>query len=326
MSFDNKFYQLAENELNDRRSRSERILRRNELEIAEKHPEIYKINRDIALTSAELIKLILDHDKDFERKLSELEENNGYLQKKLAESLVKAGYPADFLDMPYVCKKCRDKGVYNGRHCDCFMEIVKRSAADELNSKSPLSLSEFSEFSLSYYDDKTETRLGCTAREVMSQNLDFCMKYAENFHLPCKGILMRGATGLGKTHLSLSIANEVIKKGYSVIYGSAPDLFRKCEQEHFGHSDEHTVESLMEADLLILDDIGAELETKFYTSLFYNIINNRMNAAKPTIISTNCDLSELSQRYGERVVSRLKTMDDLIFLGSDIRIKRGANM
>ena len=326
MSFDSKFYQLAENELNDRRSRNERILRKNELEISEKHPEIYKINRDIALTSAQLIKLILDHDKDFEVKLAELETNNTFLQKKLAESLVRNGYPSNYLDMPYVCPKCKDKGVYNGKHCECFMEIVKRGAADEINSNSPLSLSEFSDFSLSYYDDKEMTHLGCTARDAMSENLDFCKKYAENFHIPCNGILMRGGTGLGKTHLSLSIANEVIKKGYSVIYGSAPDIFRKCEQEHFGDNGNNTIDTLMETDLLILDDVAAELETKFYTALFYNIINNRMNASKPTIISTNCDLNELRLRYGERVVSRLKTMDDLIFLGSDIRIKRGRNM
>ena len=203
------------------------------------------------------------------------------------------------------------------------MDVVRRAAAEELNNNSPLKLCKFSDFSLRYYDDKKSDRSGgMSPREIMAENLEFCRNYAENFHLPCNGIVMRGGTGLGKTHLSLSIAGEVIKKGYSVIYGSAPDLFRKAEQEHFNRQDGNTVETLLSADLLILDDIGAEFESKFYCSVFYNILNNRMNAAKPTIISTNCDLNELLSRYGDRIVSRLQTMDMLMFEGVDVRIIR----
>ena len=101
-------------------------------------------------------------------------------------------------------------------------------------------------------------------------------------------------------------------------------FFGKAEKEHFGGKERETIDILLNADLLILDDIGAEFESKFYNSLFYNILNNRMNAAKPTIISTNCELNELLQRYGDRIVSRLKTMDDLIFLGTDVRILRAS--
>ena len=325
MSFNSRFYQAAEDELNERRLRNERILERNQREIEYKLPQVYDIHRELCLTSGKLISLILEHDGDFERKLCELETDNELLQKRLGEALVKNGYPADYLEKPCVCRKCGDSGVFEGRRCECFMEIVKRAAAENINKTSPMNLSDFADFSLAYYDDKQTTHVGCTAREVMSSNLDFCKKYAEDFHLPCNGILMRGATGLGKTHLSLSIAKEVIAKGYSVIYGSAPDLFRKCEQEHFGREDGNTIDVLLEADLLILDDVGAEFESKFYSAALYNIINNRMNAAKPTIISTNCDLNELAARYGNRTVSRMKTMDDLIFLGSDVRLMRAGN-
>lgn len=325
MSFDSRYFQLAEDEMNERRLRNQRILERNEREIEEKCPEAFAISRELSLTSAKLISFILNHEEDFERKLSELEARNELLQLGLKQALVRNGYPADFLDKPCTCKKCGDTGKYEGKRCDCFMEIVKKAAAEDINKNSPMSLSDFADFSLSYYDDKQPTHVGCTAREVMSSNLDFCRKYADNFHIPCNGILMRGATGLGKTHLSLSIANEVIRKGYSVIYGSAPDLFRKCEQEHFGREDGSTIDMLLEADLLILDDVGAEFESKFYSAALYNIINNRMNAAKPTIISTNCDLNELAARYGNRTVSRMKTMDDLIFLGSDVRLMRAGN-
>lgn len=325
MSFDSRYFQLAEDEMNERRLRNQRILERNEREIEEKCPEVFAINRELGLTSGRLISLILDHSDDFERKLCELEMSNELLQERLRQSLVRNGYPADFLDKPCTCKKCGDTGKYEGRRCDCFMEIVKKAATEEMNSTSPLNLSEFDDFDLSYYDDKKVVHAGCTEREIMQSNLDFCKKYARDFHIPCNSIIMRGATGLGKTHLSLSIANEVIRKGYSVIYGSAPDLLRKCENEQFNREKGNTMDMLLDAELLIFDDVGAEFESKFSLSAIYNIINNRLNMLKPTIISTNCDWSELLSRYGTRVVSRLKTMDDLLFAGSDIRIRRMKN-
>ncbi len=321
--FDVRFYNEAENKLNERRLRGERLLAKREEQVAEKNPELLKIQRDLSMTSARLIELILSRGDDFERKLSELEQNNLLLQERLREGLQKNGYPPDFLDTPYECPLCRDRGTVNGKRCSCFMNIVRQLAAEELNRSSPLNLCDFGDFDLRYYDSVKPTPLGCTAREAMKGNFDFCRDYAENFHIPCKNIFMRGATGLGKTHLSLSIANEVLKKGYNVIYGSAPDLFRKIEREHFERSSAaDTAEALQNAQLLIIDDLGAEFESKFYTSALYSIVNNRMNAALPTIVSTNCDLGELRERYGERVASRLASMEQLIFVGNDVRIMK----
>ena len=80
------------------------------------------------------------------------------------------------------------------------------------------------------------------------------------------GIIFTGATGLGKTHLSLAIAQAVINKGYNVVYGAAQRLFSNIEREHFGRSkdpDGTTEDMLAECDLLILDDLGAEFTNNF---------------------------------------------------------------
>lgn len=324
MSFDSKYYKAAELRLAEIRAVNERRLAANQREIAQVNPEITEIQSRLARTGSKIIRLILDHSPDFERRFGEIERENLELQKLLEQSLIRIGKPPYYLDLQYNCPKCKDKGLIEGRYCECFMNEVKRAAMEELNRTSPLSLSEFSDFSLNYYDDTQIVACGCTAREIMAQNLEVCRKFAEDFHIPCSGIIMIGGTGLGKTHLSLSIANEVIKKGYSVIYGSAPDLFGKAEQEHFGHSERTTLDMLNSADLLILDDVGAEFESKFYNSLFYNIVNNRINSGKPLIVSTNCSLNELYNRYGDRTVSRLKTMEDLTFAGNDVRLIRAA--
>ncbi|MCR5717503.1 MAG: DNA replication protein DnaC, partial [Oscillospiraceae bacterium] len=76
-------------------------------------------------------------------------------------------------------------------------------------------------------------------------------------------------------------------------------------------------------DLLILDDLGTEFSSPFYTSMIYNIINTRLNRGLPTIISTNLEWLELKSRYEERIVSRLYAVYDIMhFVGSDIRLQK----
>ena len=77
---------------------------------------------------------------------------------------------------------------------------------------------------------------------------------------------------------------------------------------------------LKECDLLIIDDLGTELDSKFNYSTLYNIINTRMNMGKPLVINTNYKLSELQERYSSRITSRLSTMKILLFSGEDIRL------
>ena len=136
-------------------------------------------------------------------------------------------------------------------------------------------------------------------------------------------IIMFGRTGLGKTHLSLAIANEVLKKGYNVLYDSSLNYLNQIEREHFGKSDGDTLSQLLSAELLILDDLGSEFTTQFYTSTIYNIINTRINRSLPTIISTNLDQDEMLKRYDERIASRLFTMyKSFELVGKDIRLIR----
>ena len=157
----------------------------------------------------------------------------------------------------------------------------------------------------------------------MCRNYEFCLNYANSFDLNSYSILMMGETGLGKTHLSLAIAGEVLKKGFGVVYGSVQNLFSNIEKEHFGRAtdaDGTTEKMLLECDLLILDDLGAEFTTSFTVATFNNIVNTRMLTSKPTIISTNLSLTEMQKRYSERIASRIiGEYNILTFAGKDIR-------
>lgn len=326
MSLEQKYFKAAEAEMKKRQQKNIMTARMRLDEMRIKYPDIYSLNFRISQTTARFLRIVAERETDLSSKLEALKNENLALQEQLRSELVKYGYPADYLDPIYDCRICEDTGIVDGHRCKCFMDVAKKAATDDMNKHSPLKLCRFDDFKLSYYDDNTVTELGGTARKIMEYNLNVCKRYAEEFHLPYGGLLMRGKTGLGKTHLSLSIASEVIDKGYNVMYISAPDLFRRIEREHFGRGpeDADTLSVVIDADLLVIDDLGTEIESKskFCMQTLYNIVNDRLNSQRPTIISTNLDHDELEQRYDERTYSRLSVMEELVFMGSDVRVQK----
>lgn len=285
-------------------------------EINEKIPQIREINNTIANAGKELIKIIGAGGTDIQQKIEQLKRNNLDAQAAARWHLANNGYPADYLDIHYSCPKCDDTGYCNNAICECFSQLCGKLEADEINRHSQLELSSFDTFSLSYYSGDDYF--------IMKRIFEYIKDYAENFTPQSNSLLIFGKTGLGKTHLSLAVANKALEKGYSVVYDSAINILHEIEKEHF--SREHTSEMtdlVMQTDLLILDDLGTEHTTPFYSSTIYNIINTRLNRKKPTIISTNLDYTGIRQRYEERVVSRLTTMYvNMNFSGTDIRLQK----
>jgi len=330
MNTNQNFYGRAEEEIKLRREINTEKLNLREREIEKTIPEYKAILREMARTGQRLSEIILSGE-DVKYKIERLQRENMSAQENIKALLLAHKYSDDYLNEIYTCEKCRDTGIYQNRRCSCFKEIVKRLASEELNSSAPFKLCSFEMFDINMYPDRTDTDTGVNIRSKMARNFTFCKEYAENFHVPNigAGVLMLGKTGLGKTFLSLAIAKTVISKGYSVIYGSAPDLLRKIEKEHFGREAEaDTAGLLQEADLLIFDDLGTEFESQFYAKAFNSLLNSRINAGLPLIINTNLNENELKKRYGDGITSRLLTMDCLRFMGDDIRVakKYGINM
>lgn len=318
MSYLQKYYIMAENELYNRKKRNSEQEQLNIALAEEKIPQIRELRRRLLSLGSRLASVLVSSN-DPKAAVKKIAAENMAVNREIKELLVKGGFKESFLDPIYTCEKCKDTGIFEGKRCACFMNDVERFQCLELNAASALNLCSFDTFDLGYYPNEAVNG-GKTVKEIMSDVLTFCKRYAEDFHLPVNGIIMIGGTGLGKTHLSLALGNEIIKKGYSVIYGSAPDLFRRVEKEHFDKSaDSDTMQLLQDCDLLIIDDLGAEFESKFYISVLYDILNTRMNMGKPVIVNTNFSPTELQKRYVGRIASRLLTLDGLFFYGNDIR-------
>ncbi len=251
-------------------------------------------------------------------------------KQKLAALLAASGRPADALEPKFTCKKCQDTGVVDGRTCSCVHKVMQALRRKEIEGLSSLSISSFDTMKLSYYPNVIDPALGLNVRTYMGQLLAGLKDYAEDFSpAENESLMLVGNAGLGKTHAALAIAGIVLDKGYDVIYVSSPDFFSKLEGLHFGADPAGEEETLMQtaagADLLILDDLGSEFNSAFLISSLYSLLNNRLGAKLPTIVTTNItDGALLEKLYTEKISSRLSAFVPCLFAGDDIRTQKAA--
>ena len=291
-------------------------------------PKAADYERDIASCAIKAGRAVL-RGGDVKSELEKLKNESLKLQAEYENLLSGKGYSSKDLEPDYYCDKCGDTGYIEKDNrtvmCSCLKQVMVETACAELNKNSPLKLCTFEDFDLKYYSKEVSEKYPRSPYEQMKNILEYCKSYAEHFNLNSKSVFMNGMTGLGKTHLSLAIANEVIKRGFGVIYVSAPTMVAKLEKEQFSRNKENadTERTLTECDLLIVDDLGTEFTTQFSSKAVYNLFNSRLLLGKPIIINTNLALDKLEKIYTERFVSRIiGEAHRLDFFGKDVRLMK----
>lgn len=101
-----------------------------------------------------------------------------------------------------------------------------------------------------------------------------------------EGMMFYGGVGTGKTFLASCIANDLIDRGYVVVMNTIQDLAAEM-QEDYGQNREYVLNRVRDCDLLILDDFGVERDTEYMAEQVNQIVNERYNAQKPLIVTTN---------------------------------------
>ena len=245
-------------------------------------------------------------------------------KQDLTALLAASGRPADALEPHFTCKKCQDTGMFEGHTCGCVHKVMQKLRREEIESLSSLSISSFDTMELRCYPNTMDAKLGEPVRTYMGGLLQELRTYAEEFDHDSESLMLFGNAGLGKTHAALAIAGIVLEKDLDVIYVSSPDFFAKLEALHFGADPGGEEETLLQtaagADLLILDDLGTEFNSSFFLSTLYSLLNNRLGAHLPTIVTTNItDGALLEKLYTEKISSRLSSFVPCLFVGEDIR-------
>lgn len=275
--------------------------------IYEAIPEIKELDDQIARNSIQKGKALLEGNSN--SILKELATSNAELSMQKIEALVAHGYPKDYLETIYDCPLCGDTGYVKQEKCNCFKQTIVDTLYSQSNMKERLAKENFNTFSLKYYSDEKEAADRPSPREIMGSLVQQTKQFIDHFDQKPDNFLFQGNTGVGKTFLSNCIAKELMDRVHTVVYLTAFQMFDIFEKHTFyktrqnDYSDE--LNYILDSALLIIDDLGTELNNSFTTSQLFLCINERLLRGRSTIISTNLSLSELTASYTERVVSRL---------------------
>ncbi len=250
--------------------------------------------------------------------------------RQIAQKLKDGGFAPDFLQPVYTCPICRDEGyVYapSRRMCRCMQDELNRRLLREngLGANSGT----FETFDLSIFPDEPDDR-GVSQRALMEINRGLCERYADQYpQNDPRDLLLMGKSGLGKTFLLQCMANRLTQRGYPPTYVSAYRLFETARQSYM-ENDSAILAPLMDAPMLIVDDLGTEpLMNNVTVTQLFNLLNERQLNSRHTVLSTNLTMPELRDRYTERVASRLLDATQCLrigFVGADVRrsLKRKA--
>ena len=323
MALSNSQYDAIMREYGRQQIENHHKLEERRKEIYARLPVVKQLEAEIAERCVACAKKLLEGDKGV---LDRLKEDLRDLREQKALIIRAAGYPDDYLELHYRCPDCRDTGLVDGRKCHCFLQAQMKLLHAQSNLEDVLERENFKALSYEYYDD-TEIlpQLGITNAAYMRRVVAGGKEFVRDFDKKHDNLLFTGSTGVGKTFLTNCIARELMDDFHSVIYLTASDLFDVFSRNKFDYDNAEDMKDMyrfiLDCDLLIIDDLGTELNNSFTSSQLFYCINERMNMSRSTIISTNLTLARLRDSYTDRVTSRIMSGYRIIPLyGGDIRL------
>jgi len=166
-------------------------------------------------------------------------------------------------------------------------------------------------------------------KNTKEKNIAF--DYVENFPDRKKqgtSLVFCGTTGTGKTHLSAALSFYLIENYQTkVLYTKAFDVLREIK-DTYNRKSERTFEQVQrkhaQVDLLIIDEVGVQFGTDTEKQILFEIINERYENLRPTILVTNLALASLKDFAGDRVIDRMKENGGkiIVFTGESFRGKK----
>ena len=325
-------------EYEQKKLKAEIDLDKRKEELYSKIPKLKEIEDEI--NSSAILKakeILLNNSKSidsFKQKVSDL-------KLKKEQILKENGISKSYLEPNYECKICKDTGYitdsnYKTRMCNCLKQKLLDYSFNKSNMYN-LKNENFSTFNENIFSDEVDVakyRFNISPRKNILNIKEKCIEFVENFDNPnYKNLLFTGGTGLGKTFMSNCIASELIKRGKTVLYGTAPVLLESVIDYKMSKQKNETdniYKSVLEADLLIIDDLGTESLNSMKLSELFTILNTRIlnlnNKITKTIISTNLNINDIFNSYEERIGSRIVGYYDIYcFFGDDLRFKKNLN-
>lgn len=310
-----------------KREQNDIDLKNRKNDIYTRIPEIKELDDEIYKIGLNLAKAVLLNKESQDSIINESKLKMNTLKDKKEKILLNHGISPKSLELQYSCNICKDTGfLSNGKKCNCFKQQIINEFYKMSNLEKLLMKQNFSNFDFNVFSTDKIDGSNISPRENMAKISDICSKFVSNFGMENdENLLFYGGTGLGKTYMCNCIAKDLLDKGYLVIYQTSFKILEILEDYKFkkGPSNnliDENYKNLFNCDLLIIDDLGTELNNSFTSSEIFNIINTRLISGKKIIISTNLTPLQLGKTYTQRTLSRiLDKFTMLKFIGKDLR-------
>ena len=326
MYLKNSQYQEIMRLYDEKQARQRRLLEQRRSEIYETFPEYARLEDEITSRWASGARAAARRASGSQA--GDISEKVRRLSGQQKQILTGAGYPEDYLEMQYDCPICRDTGFVGSEKCRCFTSAAAKLLQRQSNIQAVLEKENFDTFRLEYYSDQEDPALGISPRENMRTVLNVCRQFIRDFDEKGGSLLLYGDTGVGKTFLINCITKELLDSSHSCIYLTAPQLIKIMERSAFRRDTEaddyeqDSADYIWDCDLLIIDDLGSELNNAFVNAQLFTCIDKRLTAGKSTLISTNLQPEQLQSVYSERISSRLLSSYQVLWIfGDDIRMR-----
>lgn len=286
-------------------------------------PRIAQLREESATLALGTMRSILSYQTQEERVAAAeaMRKRGQEINAEIRDLIKKHGLNENVLKMQYRCALCKDTGYVGdapARFCDCF-ETQLRLRQHEDGTMAGLDEQNFARFDENFIPEADGQR----AQMLLARKM--CEDYADTFpKTKFRNLLLTGTGGLGKTFLLNCIFERVVARGFSAVRITSFRMFEAMRQQHVGNDENYTgFSSLIEAPLLLIDDLGTEPMMRNITvEYLFTLLNERAAAKRHTVIATNLTPLQLQERYGERVASRLldKTCCAPVLLkGKDLR-------
>ena len=287
-------------------------------------PEILRLREENAALALNTMKRIMSLDSAEARRdaAEKMKQRGIFNNHQIRQRLKAAGLPEDYLNIRYRCEICRDTGYVGeapSRFCECFESRLR------LKQYEDGTMADAREQSFSTFD---ENRIPVEngQREKLNLVRRACEDYADSYpKTRFQNIVLTGAGGLGKTFLLNCIFERVVARGFSAVRITAFRLFEAMRRQHFGSSEgDMDFNQLVEAPMLLIDDLGTEPMMRNITvEYLFTLLNERNAAGRHTVIATNLSPVQIRETYGERVSSRLLDRSRcaaMMLEGKDLRL------
>lgn len=136
---------------------------------------------------------------------------------------------------------------------------------------------------------------------------------------PTSGLFITGQTGRGKTYLACALIADFCEQHVTCLFMPAMELYRRIRCGMRDLQDDVLVRDLSTVDVLALDDLGAGSLSDFERRTTLEIVESRLSSLRPTIVTSNWSLTEISERIDDRLASRLASYPQVVMEGKDRR-------